>query len=109
MWGPRCGVTRYGFLYGISRFLICVTDRFTLAHLTVKEFLLQQDSQLRVNEAGAHSFIARSCLTYLLDQFQPCTIAGVGESLSNYLSKIVTRCNECCTCYYKRKFNTPPR
>ncbi|KAF8833460.1 hypothetical protein BDN67DRAFT_1072930 [Paxillus ammoniavirescens] len=44
-------------------------DRFTLAHLTVKEFLLQQASPLHVNEPDAHSFIARSCLTYLLDHF----------------------------------------
>ncbi|KIK81665.1 hypothetical protein PAXRUDRAFT_102350, partial [Paxillus rubicundulus Ve08.2h10] len=45
-------------------------DGVTLAHLTVKEFLLEQESTLHVNEPDAHSFIARSCLTYLLDQFQ---------------------------------------
>ncbi|KAF8833159.1 hypothetical protein BDN67DRAFT_1017875 [Paxillus ammoniavirescens] len=54
-------------------------DRFTLAHLTVKEFLLQQASPLHVNKLDAHSFIAWSCLTYLLDHFQPRTIVGVGE------------------------------
>ncbi|KIJ07095.1 hypothetical protein PAXINDRAFT_103100 [Paxillus involutus ATCC 200175] len=49
----------------------------TLAHLTVKEFLLEPKSPLHVNEPDAHSFIARCCLTYLLDQFPPRVAAGV--------------------------------
>ncbi|KIJ13318.1 hypothetical protein PAXINDRAFT_170596, partial [Paxillus involutus ATCC 200175] len=59
--------------------------RVTLAHLTVKEFLLEQESALHVNEPDTHSFIARSCLTYLLDQFQRHVPAGVeGFPLHNY-------------------------
>ncbi|KIJ06170.1 hypothetical protein PAXINDRAFT_20625, partial [Paxillus involutus ATCC 200175] len=54
-------------------------DRVTLAHLTVKEFLLQQESLLHVNEPDAHSLIAQSCLTYLLDLSQPHVTADVGE------------------------------
>ncbi|KAF8838113.1 hypothetical protein BDN67DRAFT_124834, partial [Paxillus ammoniavirescens] len=57
----------------------------TLAHLTVKEFLLEQGSALHVNEPDAHSFIARCCLTYLLDQFPPRVAAGVqGFPLHDY-------------------------
>ncbi|KIJ14684.1 hypothetical protein PAXINDRAFT_43750, partial [Paxillus involutus ATCC 200175] len=61
------------------RVLIHATDRVTLAHLTVKEFLLQQESLLHVNEPDAHSLIAQSCLTYLLDLSQPHVTADVGE------------------------------
>ncbi|KIK71795.1 hypothetical protein PAXRUDRAFT_119091, partial [Paxillus rubicundulus Ve08.2h10] len=49
------------------------------AHLTVKEFLLEQQSPLHVNEADAHSLIARSCLRYLLDEFAPRVAPGVGK------------------------------
>ncbi|KAF8835684.1 hypothetical protein BDN67DRAFT_937666, partial [Paxillus ammoniavirescens] len=60
----------------------------TLAHLTVKEFLLEQKSPLHVTEAEAHSFIARSCLTYVLDRFQPRADAGVeGFPLHDYAIK----------------------
>jgi hypothetical protein len=69
------------FCNDIRRFLIHAIDGVTLAHLTVKEFLLEQESPLHVNEPDAHSFIARSCLTYLLDLFQPRVTAGVGDSL----------------------------
>ncbi|KIK73716.1 hypothetical protein PAXRUDRAFT_20565 [Paxillus rubicundulus Ve08.2h10] len=53
-------------------------DRVTLAHLTVREFLLEQASPLHVDERETHSLIARSCLTYLLDELQPRVVAGVG-------------------------------
>ncbi|KIJ14091.1 hypothetical protein PAXINDRAFT_100315 [Paxillus involutus ATCC 200175] len=60
-------------------------DGVTLAHLTVKEFLLEPKSPLHVNEPDAHSFIARCCLTYLLDQFPPRVAAGVqGFPLHKY-------------------------
>ncbi|KIJ10381.1 hypothetical protein PAXINDRAFT_16609 [Paxillus involutus ATCC 200175] len=58
--------------------VVMTEDGVMLAHLTVKEFLLEQESALHVNEPDTYSFIARSCLTYLLDQFQPCVAAGVG-------------------------------
>jgi ankyrin repeat protein len=73
------------FLYNTRHFLIRATDGVTLAHLTIKEFLLEQESALHVNEPDAHSFIARCCLTYLLDQFPPRVAAGVqGFPLHDY-------------------------
>ncbi|KIK76337.1 hypothetical protein PAXRUDRAFT_835399, partial [Paxillus rubicundulus Ve08.2h10] len=56
-------------------------DGVTLAHLTVKEFLLEQQSPLHVNEPGAHSLIAQSCLSYLLDKFAPRVAPGLGDFL----------------------------
>ncbi|KIJ13355.1 hypothetical protein PAXINDRAFT_48621, partial [Paxillus involutus ATCC 200175] len=47
------------FCNDTRHFLIHATDGVTLAHLTVKEFLLEQESPLHVNEADAHSFIAQ--------------------------------------------------
>ncbi|KAF8837279.1 ankyrin, partial [Paxillus ammoniavirescens] len=76
------------FCNDTSHFLIHGTDGVTLAHLTVKEFLLEQESALHVNEPDTHSFIARSCLTYLLDQFQRRVPAGVESfPLHNYAVK----------------------
>jgi len=74
----RCFAHPMAVLDVCGGLVVVSQDRVTLAHLTVKEFLLQQDSPLRVNEPDAHSFIARSSLTYLLDQFQPCAVVGVG-------------------------------
>ncbi|KIJ10395.1 hypothetical protein PAXINDRAFT_16622 [Paxillus involutus ATCC 200175] len=60
-------------------------DGVTLAHLTVREFLLEQESPLHLNTPDTPSFITRSCLTYLLDLFQPHITAGVkGFPLHDY-------------------------
>ncbi|KIJ11010.1 hypothetical protein PAXINDRAFT_16031 [Paxillus involutus ATCC 200175] len=74
----RCFAHPMAVLDVCGGLVVMSQDQVMLAHLTVKEFLLQQDSLLHINEPDAHSFIARSSLTYLLDQFQLCAIARVG-------------------------------
>ncbi|KAF8842074.1 hypothetical protein BDN67DRAFT_421112 [Paxillus ammoniavirescens] len=76
---PKAVLDVFGGLVVMSQ------DGVTLAHLTVKEFLLERGSLLHVNEADAHSFIARSCLTYVLDRFPARVDAGLeGFPLHNY-------------------------
>ncbi|KAF8833267.1 hypothetical protein BDN67DRAFT_986139, partial [Paxillus ammoniavirescens] len=54
----RCFPNPMAVLDVCGGLVVVSQDRFTLAHLTVKEFLLQQASPLHINELDAHSFIA---------------------------------------------------